>query len=103
MPTLKRSLRASRSFFPRACSGDMYCGVPTTTPVRVARPPAPKPREMPKSTSFGKMPSASSTRKMFSGLTSRWRMPASCTAASPLRVIATISSTSQSVTGGPSL
>ncbi len=43
-------------------------------------------RETPKSSSFGKMPSASFTRNTFSGLRSRWTMPASWTAARPRRV-----------------
>src|SRR5436853_5838904 len=60
LPRLKRSLRASR-VSPRACSGDMYCGVPATTPlcVRLASSTA---RARPKSLSLTRSGEEKGTR-----------------------------------------
>src|SRR5215472_7156695 len=55
---------------PAACSGDMYCGVPATTPFS-APPACVSPRARPKSTSTG---ARSAVRRMLDGLTSRWMM-----------------------------
>ncbi len=72
-PRLNRSVRASTRS-PRACSGDMYAGVPTTAPVRVtASSPASSPptaaRARPKSRSFTRRPAPSS--HTLPGFTSR--------------------------------
>jgi hypothetical protein len=69
------SLRASMPRSPVACSGDMYCGVPSDRPVCVRRlPPASfTASAIPKSASIA----SPSWRRMFSGLMSRctscWR------------------------------
>ena len=71
---------------PSHCSGLMYVGVPMTRPVRVLCdevPPSPVSLAMPKSSSLTKLRSAPRpTRKMFSGLRSRWTIPLACDAAS---------------------
>jgi hypothetical protein len=94
-PRLNRSDRAS-SGSPRTCSGDMYPGVPSTAPVRVAPPvgvtvASISPRgpasaaasaslAMPKSRSFTCRSGPTNT---LSGFTSRWMTPRACAAASP--------------------
>ena len=66
---------------PIACSGAMYSGVPITTPVVVSLVAATWRSgsiifEIPKSSSFTKsLDSSWSSRKMLSGLRSRWTMP----------------------------
>ncbi|KYF88234.1 hypothetical protein BE20_23555 [Sorangium cellulosum] len=61
---------------PRACSGAMYCGVPSTTPVLVSSEPSAS-FAIPKSSSFGnQVPSRSAARKTLSGLRSRCVIPA---------------------------
>ena len=62
--------RAVISFSAVACSGLMYCGVPSESPVSVMRPPAAAltASAMPKSITIAR-PSCS---RMFSGLMSRW-------------------------------
>ena len=67
----------------------MYVGVPITAPVFVAACAEPMSVSfaMPKSSSLIRSPfgmSGSGTRKMLSGLRSRWTMPLSCAAASAL-------------------
>ena len=81
------SARWSTVESPCACSGDMYCGVPTTLPTRVSFPAcgscfascsSSSILLMPKSSTFTRSePSARSQRKMFPGLRSRWMTPAS--------------------------
>jgi len=63
------SLRASIAFSPMACSGDIYCGVPSERPVCVIRcPPADcTASAMPKSATSAWPPCS----RMFSGLMSR--------------------------------
>ena len=67
------SLRGPIPRSPIACSGDMYCGVPSDMPVSVIRlPPALLAASaMPKSATSAE-PSCS---RMFSGLMSRWMTP----------------------------
>ena len=79
-PTLHTSVRASMEVSPRACSGDMYQGVPNTMPVcvRWMWSSSSVTFAMPKSMTFGTTrPSSVSLRKTFSGLMSRCTMPAS--------------------------
>ena len=90
------STRPSVSPRPAACSGAMYSGVPNTEPARVNRGSAALPGigatlAIPKSTIFTKSVRPSrSTRKMFSGLRSRWTMPLSCAAPSAREIWAAI-------------
>ena len=83
------SVRASTSC-PRACSGDMYAGVPTTTPASVFSTACVclgvgdlrrrgASFASPKSSTFTNPSGRSIT---FSGLMSRWTMPAACAALS---------------------
>ncbi|AGP36581.1 hypothetical protein SCE1572_20035 [Sorangium cellulosum So0157-2] len=69
---------------PRTCSGDMYAGVPTATPVAVLWARAsPASFATPKSSSLGKQrPLGSAATKMFSGFRSRCVIPAACAASS---------------------
>ena len=69
-PSPYTSLRPSSARSPAACSGLMYAGVPSTTPVRVrlTPPAASSAPAMPKSATIASPPD----RRMFSGLTSRW-------------------------------
>jgi hypothetical protein len=65
---------------PAACSGDMYSGVPIAMPglvsLRSRAASASVVLAMPKSSTLTKSALASRvTRKMFSGLRSRWMMP----------------------------
>ena len=79
------SLRPSSSAAPSACSGDMYAGVPITTPAEVrctSRPEAVS-LAMPKSTTLTRSRCPfSSTRKTLSGLMSRWMILRWCAASS---------------------
>ncbi|OLC45933.1 MAG: hypothetical protein AUH68_03685 [Gemmatimonadetes bacterium 13_1_40CM_4_69_5] len=87
-PSEYKSLRASTSGNPAACSGLMYSSVPTTKPLRVTRssPEVAIARAIPKSTSVAPV----SPRTMLSGLMSRCARPA------PWACVST-SSTSQAV------
>ena len=67
-PRLNRSVRWS-TFSPRACSGLMYAGVPTTAPLLVTSPSASTGRASPKSSTFTRPLGASSHK--FPGFTSR--------------------------------
>ena len=93
-PRLKISVRQSTAS-PRTCSGDMYPGVPSTEPVRVAAPPgvtvtsiipwgpartSSASLAIPKSSSFTWPPA---TMNALSGFTSRWTTPRRCAAARP--------------------
>ena len=62
---------------PRACSGERYCGVPSTWPVWVM-PTLSAARAMPKSVTFT---FRSGVTIRLAGFTSRWTMPAACAAA----------------------
>src|SRR6476646_8159227 len=83
------SMRWSACLPARTCSGAMYSGVPTTLPDRVMSPvvaaSATVSFETPKSSTLQSRidPSASSHRKMLSGLRSRWMTPWACAAATP--------------------
>jgi hypothetical protein len=79
--------------FPSACSGERYCGVPTTCPVWVSAA-AFAARAMPKSVIFTVRPGVTSR---FAGFTSRCTMPRSCAAASASAACAT---RSQAVSAG---
>jgi hypothetical protein len=82
-PSEKMSERASTSCSPRACSGDMYAGVPMAQPSTVSAA-SPSPRAVPRSMTMTLSASSrEATRKKFDGLTSRWMMPASCRPARP--------------------
>ena len=83
------SARASTAS-PSACSGDRYSGVPKMTPACVSASPPdcgcvtfamPKSRIL----TTSRCPSRS-TSMMFSGLRSRWTMPAACACSSPRRI-----------------
>jgi hypothetical protein len=81
MPSAYTSLRKS-TFSPRACSGLMYSGVPTTTPNAVA------PSVASRFASFAMPKSISRTRPrssimMLGVFRSRWMIPASWMASSP--------------------
>ncbi len=89
-PSDQTSQRPSTSRAERSCSGDMYIGEPTTLVVRVTAEPrgstnaalAALTFEIPKSMTLTiREPSARSARKRFSGLMSRWTMPAACASA----------------------
>ncbi len=100
-PSAYRSARWSTSPEPLHCSGDMYVGVPITAPVVVwlTASALPLSLAMPKSSSLVRAPvgiSGSGTRKMLSGLRSRWTMPWACTAASELHTLRTIHAASPS-------
>ena len=85
-PIAQMSVRWSTPAAPSACSGDMYSGVPmsTPTPVLPSLPPCEN-FEMPKSMSLtSSRPGDGSCRKMFSGLRSRWTMPTMCAASRPV-------------------
>jgi hypothetical protein len=75
-PSAYTSVRASMARSPIACSGLMYCGVPSESPVCVMRaPPALcTASAMPKSATSA-LPSCS---RIFSGLMSRWITPWRC-------------------------
>ena len=63
---------------PRPCSGDMYCGVPNTTPAWVFMPPLPSASSFAteKSSSFTKSGEPGMfSRNTLSGLMSRWMIP----------------------------
>jgi hypothetical protein len=74
------SLRPSSSRSPIACSGDMYAGVPTATPVTVNRESPAAARAMPKSVTTAR-PVARSSMTL-SGFTSRCTTPRPCAYAS---------------------
>ena len=80
------SVRASTLAAPAACSGAMYSGVPMITLAPVRPPPVSSVNfEIPKSISLTSMrPGSGSCRNTFSGLRSRWMMPAACAAPSPI-------------------
>ena len=61
----------------------MYIAVPIIMPVPVRSPSGVRTRAMPKSSSLGTSPSSVSATKMFSGLRSRWTIPALCAAIRP--------------------
>ena len=71
LPRAKRSARASTDS-PRACSGDMYSGVPAPRPVWVRRASSAA-RARPKS--VRRTPSDGDSSRMFAGFTSRWTSP----------------------------
>ena len=74
---------AGDSLPPRTCSGAMYAGVPTTLPTRVSTVPGPPMTlAMPKSVTL-RTPLAA--KSMFSGLTSRCKIPRRWAAPRPLR------------------
>ncbi len=75
------SLRVSRSGAAPACSGLMYCGVPTIIPSSVscrlcpASPAAPASAlATPKSITLGTARPSTSATRMLDGLRSRWRI-----------------------------
>ncbi len=73
-PRAYRSVRASISLSPAACSGLMYVGVPIATPVPVRVPePVSRALAIPKSVTMTRRRVPS--RRMLSGFTSRWMMP----------------------------
>ena len=87
IPSDQMSVRESTVFDDCICSGDMYCGEPSTAEVFVIDGAAIEPivlsLEMPKSSTFTeRSPSASRTVKRFAGLRSRCTMPAACASAS---------------------
>src|SRR5512140_369679 len=68
---------------PRPCSGDMYCGVPNTTPAWVFMRSPSSSFATEKSSSFTKSGEpAMFSRNTLSGLMSRWMMPIECASAS---------------------
>jgi hypothetical protein len=68
----------------------MYSGVPTTAGPACGAASSAGIQAKPKSSSLtASRPLASCTRKMFSGFTSRWTMPAACAAPSPSAAPAT--------------
>ncbi len=75
MPSEYRSLRPSISRSPAHCSGLMNAGVPIAVPVAVSRESLPCviARAMPKSVTIARPLSLS--RRMLSGLMSRWMTP----------------------------
>jgi hypothetical protein len=79
-PIENTSERASTPLSPRACSGDMYSGVPTRCPVLVADSAVPSSSASPKSSTLS-APMSPPTRNRFDGLMSRWTTPCACTAA----------------------
>ncbi len=84
-PRDQMSVRASTSREERSCSGDMYTGEPMMAWVLVTARSAVGPDilEMPKSSTLMEgVPSGPLVRKRFSGLRSRWTMPAPCASAS---------------------
>ena len=87
MPSAYTSV-AGVSWCPSACSGAMYAGVPSTSPVRVAIDSAPPMTfAMPKSETFS-VPVPVNRR--FSGLMSRWRIPFPCACCSALAAAITM-------------
>ena len=87
-PSAHTSLRASTVLALRTCSGDMYCGDPSSVlgAVRLFFDGASSSWridfEMPKSSTFTmRVPFARSARNKFDGLRSRWTMPAACASA----------------------
>ncbi len=94
-PIAQMSVRASTCAAPSVCSGDMYSGVPMSTPMPVLPAFSPSVNfEMPKSMSLtSRRPGSGSCKKMFSGLRSRWTMPLACAAASPISACRTIITT----------
>jgi hypothetical protein len=68
--------------FSVACSGDMYCGVPTTPPKPVSMVCSvsgwPVAFATPKSITFGTGLSSYSATSTFDGLMSRWMIPFWC-------------------------
>ena len=76
LPSEKRSLWEPTSLlWPRACSGDMYSGVPMSTESVVCTVFESDSLLMPKSSTFTWSPTAVGTRKMFSGFRSRCTTP----------------------------
>ena len=76
MPTENRSERPS-TLEPLVCSGDMYCGVPSTSPTRVSlAAPDEVTCAMPKSVTLTSC--APETHMMFDGLMSRCTTPLLC-------------------------
>ena len=85
-PSANTSVRSSTSVcWPVACSGAMYCGVPSSVLSCVLTVCEPRIFEMPKSRTFAISsirPSTSlGTRKMLCGFRSRWTMPSRFAAA----------------------
>ncbi len=72
-PSPHTSVNTPTSAVVRICSGAMYSGVPSTTPLASASPSC---FAIPKSSSFTKIPGSPSTRKRLSGFTSQWTTPA---------------------------
>jgi hypothetical protein len=95
LPRLNRSLRAS-SASPRACSGDMYKGVPAITPdcdrlASSAARASPKSVILTRSTPFSK--------RMLAGLTSRWIRPCRWADARPSAACMPMRNTSLTASG----
>ena len=93
-PSDQMSVRASTGSA-HVCSGLMYAAVPGVTPGAVIA--VPSSLAMPKSRILS-VPSAVTMR--FAGLMSRWMIPRSCAAASPLAVCSA-SDTTSSMENGP--
>ncbi len=89
-PVAYTSVRASEALCD-TCSGARYAAVPMSIPVLVWLT-AEAARASPKSATFTVLPSPSRT---FSGLTSRWTIPAWCAAARPARTPLVMSSASR--------
>ncbi len=90
------SMRASTSR-PRSCSGAMYVGVPMSAPSRVSSVESVSPvsnLETPKSSTLTKSRPSRGTTNRLAGFTSRWTMPASCAACSPVHACRTSAATS---------
>src|SRR6516162_11198313 len=79
VPRLNRSVQWSVGS-PRACSGDMYSGVPARAPTALG-PASAATRASPKSVILTRWTLFS--RRMLAGLMSRWTSPCACAAASP--------------------
>ncbi len=93
IPALYTS-EAGVSSEPRACSGDMYAGVPSTWPSSVPSVWSPlSTREIPKSVT---LIAASLANIRLSGFTSRWRTPLPCACCSAAQQA---SATAQAVGG----
>jgi hypothetical protein len=78
---------------PRACSGDMYVGVPRTSPSSVIRKLSDSEVDVPSVPDFGRIGLASpksrslttpsGVMRTLAGFRSRWTTPASCATSSP--------------------
>ena len=80
-PSANTSTAGVSSRSPRACSGAMYAGVPSTTPVLVIAAETDPRRAMPKSSS-ATLSTAPPRRNRLLGLRSRWTTPRACADAS---------------------